>query len=201
MTSKLTAIMTVSDDNVVGIDGPNGPALPWRLPPDLQRFKKLTTGHAVIMGRKTFDSIGRSLPNRENVVVSRRKWGERFDPSEPVWIPNGSCVIASTPEMALADARDLDPKGEPYVIGGPEIWSALWSHVAHVELTRVHVTVGLGKVFAFHAPLWRETYHALDGEHEGVRFTFQTFVRVAPDSTLERLPLFGLSTGHGVGAK
>lgn len=171
---KLTAIMAVSDDNVIGTTGPDGPVLPWSLPPDLKRFKALTTGHAVIMGRVTYESIGRPLPNRHNIVLSKKRF--------PDWKPNGSCIVASTPEMALADARDLDPA--PFVIGGAEVWSALWPHVTHVELTRVHTLVGLGRCFAFHAPLWRETAREPRQEHDGLGYTFVSYERIASDASL-----------------
>jgi dihydrofolate reductase len=170
---KLTAIMAISDDNVIGVDGPNGPTLPWRLPPDLKRFKELTTGHAVIMGRKTHDSIGRYLPNRWNVIVSRDSRASAMD-------QKGGWVWTIDPKNALEWARQYDP--EPFVIGGAEIWMALWPHVTHVELTRVHTTVGKGTWFDFDPREWKvshQTPERTSGPHdyEGLGYTFCSLER------------------------
>ena len=168
--SKLTAIMAVSDDNVIGTTGPDGPTLPWKLPPDLKRFRTLTTGHAIIMGRTTFDSIGKALPNRKNIVITSR----------PCSIEG--VTFCPTPDAALGHAYAHDP--EPFVIGGAEVWSALWPHVTHIELTRVHTLVGLGRCFGFHTPLWRETARGPRQDHEGLGYTLVSYDRIASDDSL-----------------
>lgn len=173
---KLTAIMAVSKDGVVGIKDKDGRlTLPWHLPPDLKRFKALTTGHAIIMGRKTFDSIGRPLPKRTNVVLTRNPVAR---------IPGAGAAVAVCTDVdaALDYARAHDP--EPFVIGGPEIWSALWPHVTHVEMTVVDTIVGLGTVFGFHVPLWRETKREPRQEFEGLGYEYVTWERALPDSSL-----------------
>lgn len=168
---NLTAIMAVSDDNVIGVDGPKGPTLPWRLPPDLARFKRITLGHPIIMGRTTFDSIGRRpLPGRKNLVVSRAPRPEDID---------ASVVWCAHPMNALFAARCAN--AEPFVIGGAEIWSALWKHVTHVELTRVHTTVGLGRCFVFHAPLWKQTRSEGPLKHKELSYTFESYERIAEE--------------------
>lgn len=110
----------------VGTKGEIGKAgaLPWRLPEDLKRFKAITTGHAVIMGRKTFESIGRALPNRRNIVVSR---------ASPT-LPSG-VELARSIEAAIALARETDP--EPMVIGGGEIYAATIGQATRLEITEV----------------------------------------------------------------
>ena len=168
---KLTAILALSDDDVFGVDSPDGPTLPWRLTPDLKRFKALTTGHAIIMGRRTFDSIGRRpLPNRDNVVLSRTPFSTMHNrlPLDTSWV--------NTPEHALVEARAHDP--EPFVIGGAEIWNALWPEVTHVELTRVHTTVDAGRRFAFDPLAWHLVHAGPRELHEGLAYEFLSYERL-----------------------
>ena len=163
----LTAILARSDDGIIGTEGINGPCLPWRLGPDLRRFRELTTGHAVIMGRKTFDSIGRkALPNRRNLVVSRSWTGPRLAEGAE-WF--------SDPSDALLSARAGDRS--PFVIGGAEIYEALWPHVTRIDLTEVHTIVGLGRGFVFDREKWRETFRSETQTHEDLRFHFVTLER------------------------
>lgn len=108
--------------------------LPWRLPNDLKRFKELTTGHAVLMGRKTWESIGRPLPNRRNLVLSRQ---------EDLDLPEGVERV-STPEEALervAGERML------YVIGGGEVYARFLDGADEMFLTEVHTDVEGGDAF------------------------------------------------------
>lgn len=121
----LSIIVAVSENQVIGRD--NG--LIWRLSGDLKRFKALTTGHTVVMGRKTFESMGRALPNRRNIVITRNA-GYRAEGIETV----------TTIEAALALVADEE---EVFVIGGGTIYSALWDQAAKLYLTVVHtVTEG-----------------------------------------------------------
>ncbi len=176
----LTAIMAVSDDSVIGIEGKDGPTLPWRLPPDLKRFKALTTGHAVIMGRKTYESIGRPLPNRTNIVLTRKADILRGETRGDRLADNTALFFVATPEDALVVARNYDPS--PFLIGGGDVYSALWKYVTRVEMTCVHVKVGLGLVFGFHVPLWELVAEEPEQEHEGLRYQFVTYVRRHQDS-------------------
>lgn len=118
LLQPLSLIVAVARNGVIGRDG----ALPWHLPEDLKHFKRLTTGHAIVMGRRTFVSIGRALPNRRNLVVSRT-----LDD-----VPEGVEVFPSL-ERALAAARTTD--GEPFVIGG----AALYAEALPLATT-LHVT-------------------------------------------------------------
>ena len=134
------------------------------------------TGHAIIMGRVTYDSIGKPLPNRRNIVLSQA-WHTRYEN-----VPN--LEVYENHLQALDAARKTDPS--PFVIGGAEVWSALWPHVTHVELTRVHTPVGLGRCFGFHAPLWREMSRTARQEHEGLGHTFISYERIASDAAVEK---------------
>jgi dihydrofolate reductase len=103
--STVTLVAAVAANGVIGKDG----ALPWRLPDDLRHFKRLTRGHVLVMGRRTFDSIGRPLPDRTTIVVTR----------QPQWQAEGVQTAADVPE-ALARAAQLDER--VFVAGGQEIF-------------------------------------------------------------------------------
>jgi dihydrofolate reductase len=123
-----------SPSHIIGVDN----KLPWHLRTDLQRFKKITLGHVVLMGRSTFDSIGRPLPGRTNLILSRRPANDQeinfWSPT-----PNGTSLIwchSREDAMYLADIRTLaDEKKEFFVIGGEQMYS-LFSDLGN----RVHLT-------------------------------------------------------------
>ncbi|MCM1030573.1 MAG: dihydrofolate reductase [Oscillibacter sp.] len=117
---QLSIIVAASENHVIGRNN----ALIWHLSADLKHFKALTTGHAVIMGRKTFESIGKALPNRRNVVISRN----------PEFMAEG-CEVTASVEDALALVAGEE---EVFVIGGGRIYNELWSRADRLYLTRVH---------------------------------------------------------------
>lgn len=165
----IQAIMARSLDGIIGTIGKDGPCLPWHLPPDLKRFRKLTTGHAVIMGRATFDSIGKPLPNRRNLVVTRnvaRALDPKYVGLDVTW--------CASPDVALRSALAHDP--HPFVIGGGEIYRALWNDIDLIWLTTVKVNVGLGLVFNWDPFPWSENVTD-EGEHEGIAYQFSGLAR------------------------
>ena len=113
-------IVAMTPDRVIGREG----QLPWRLSTDLQRFKRLTMGNHLIMGRKTFDSIGRLLPGRETVVVSRQA---------DLVVP-GARVVHSVPDAIACSRGDA----EAFVVGGAQIYCAAVDLVERIYLTLVH---------------------------------------------------------------
>ena len=117
---ELHLVAAIGPRSEIGVAG----GLPWRLPEDLRRFKAITMGHAIVMGRKTFESIGRPLPGRRNLVVTRGEAG----------FPEG-IEVARTIEEALAMARQSDPA--PMVIGGGEIYRATLPWATHLHITHV----------------------------------------------------------------
>ena len=117
----LTAIYARADNGVIGRDG----ALPWHIPADLKRFKALTMGKPMIMGRKTFESFGKPLPGRRHIVLTRD--GE--------WRAEGA-EVAPSPAKALAMAGP-----DAWVIGGAEVFGLLLAACDRVELTEVHEDV------------------------------------------------------------
>jgi dihydrofolate reductase len=120
MSRRLAVIAAMGTNRVIGKDG----QLPWRLPEDLKRFKALTLGHPVIMGRKTHQSIGRPLPGRRNIVVSRQ-----------AGLALAGCEVAGSLEAALALLPDDGPL--PFVIGGEAIYRAALPLASELLLTLV----------------------------------------------------------------
>ncbi len=161
MTNPPVAIVAMADNGVIG----RGNGLPWHLPDDLRRFKTLTMGHAILMGRRTFESIGHALPGRQNLVLTRN----------PTWHAPG-CEVVGTPAAALAAARG----SEPFVIGGAEVFAAFWPRVHRLELTEVHGDIeGNTRLNGFDRRQWRETFrekHAADERHAWP-FSFVTLER------------------------
>jgi dihydrofolate reductase len=162
---KLSFVVAASDNDVIGV----GNQLPWRLPDDLKRFKALTLGKPVLMGRKTYESIGRPLPGRLNLVVTRR----------PALVIDG-VITARSMDEAFAAAHSAP---EVMVIGGAEIYRQLLPRTQTIHLTRVHTTLA-GDAFlpplAPHA--WREVdraSHPADDRHAHP-FTYLTLERIAP---------------------
>jgi dihydrofolate reductase len=120
LPSTLSAIVAVARNHVIGREG----GMPWRQSADLQRFKRLTMGHSLLMGRKTFASLGRALPGRTSIVLSRQPGIE---------LPPG-VVRAGDLDAALALCRD---DAEPFVIGGGEIYRLAAPRIARWYVTRI----------------------------------------------------------------
>jgi dihydrofolate reductase len=162
MTARITLIAALDRNFAIGRDG----AMPWHLPDDLKRFKQLTLGKPVLMGRKTALAIGRSLPGRRNLVLTR----SAIAPFE------GQEVVASL-GAARAQARD----GELMVIGGAEVYSLALPLAAHLHLTWVDTVADGADAFfpRFDAARWLEierVTHPADPRHE-YSFTFVDYLR------------------------
>ncbi len=145
---KLTAVVAASDNDVIG----RGNALPWHLPADLAHFKRLTVGKPILMGRRTYESIGRPLPNRRNIVLSR----------------SGFSAPGVDTVRSMDEARAL-VAGEPELvnIGGAEIFRLAFPETDIVYLTRVHCTIQ-GDTFLPPLPdgEWQETARELRAADE-----------------------------------
>lgn len=161
MAREVVAILARAKGGVIGRDG----ALPWRLPADLKRFKALTMGTPMIMGRKTFESLPGLLPGRRHIVLTR----------SPEWRADGA-EVAHSADAALA----LAGEGRVSIVGGAEVYRLMLPHTTRIELTEVHAEVeGDARVPPF-GPEWRESAredHAADGETPA--FSFVTLERAA----------------------
>jgi len=116
----ITLIAAAAQNDALGKDND----LIWHISEDLKRFKRLTTGHAIIMGRKTFESMPKALPNRTNIVLTKN---ENYKAE--------GAVVASTIDEALVLAGE---DNQPFIIGGAQIYSLFMDHCNRIELTRVH---------------------------------------------------------------
>lgn len=146
----LSLIVAISQNRVIGRDN----AMPWHLPDDLKYFRRVTKGNPVIMGRKTHESIGRPLPQRQNIVVSR----------DPNYHTVGCSVVGSL-EAALATA---EPGKEAFIIGGAALYRQSLSMVDRVYLTEVRATVEGDTFFPELGNQWQEVSrqpHLADSEH------------------------------------
>ena len=117
---NITIIAAIGENNELGLDN----KLIWNIKEDLKRFKKLTTGHSIIMGRKTFESISKALPGRLNIVLTKNK-NFKFK----------NVSIASNIHEAIELTKDDE---QPFIIGGSEIYSLFINMAQTIELTRVH---------------------------------------------------------------
>nr|AIA17402.1 Dihydrofolate reductase [uncultured bacterium] len=136
---NLSIIVALSENNVVGINN----QLPWRLSADLKRLKTLTMGHHLIMGRKTYESIGRPLPGRTNLIITRN----RNYKAE-------GCVVVSSLKEALEKAKD---DAEPFIFGGGEIFREGLPMVNKIYMTRIHENIqGDTRFPELNASEWKE---------------------------------------------
>lgn len=143
MPSSLTIIVATDANNGIGIRN----ALPWHLPEDLAHFKRTTSGHPIIMGRKTFESIGRPLPNRRNIVITRN----------PDWHRDGVETVTSV-EAAAALVHTADDKDEAFIIGGAEIYAASQSLCTRLIVTEIGKSFDCDAFFPARDPQqWQET--------------------------------------------
>lgn len=165
---RLVLVVARAENGVIGKDG----GMPWRLSSDLKRFRQLTIGKPVIMGRKTFESIGKALDGRDNIVVSRN----------PAFDAEG-IVLARSFDEALSIARRCASKRgaeEIAVIGGAQIYDLALERAETIELTEVHATPE-GDTF-FPEPdkaAWREVYRERHGagERDSADYSFVTYRR------------------------
>ncbi|MDG9971649.1 dihydrofolate reductase [Achromobacter mucicolens] len=161
MPASLTLIVAYSTNRAIGRDN----ALPWKLPGDLAHFKRSTLGHPIIMGRKTWDSLGRPLPGRSNIVISRN----------PDFSAAGA-ILAPTLEAAVAACGDID---EAFVIGGAQIYAQALPLASRVLATEVHADVEGDAFFPLLPSFqWKETAREPQPAENGYDYDFVTYERV-----------------------
>ncbi|MDR3297244.1 MAG: dihydrofolate reductase [Prevotellaceae bacterium] len=161
MNTAISIIVAAADNNVIGANN----SLLWHIPADLKRFKLLTTGHAVIMGRKTFESIGRPLPNRRNIVVSSTLQSL------------AGVELAPSLDAAIALAQN---GSELFIIGGGSIYHQALPLSQRIYLTRVHVSpVGDTYFPPIDPAAWQLIAHSdtLRCEQSGMTYEFLEYGR------------------------
>ncbi len=161
----ISIIAALAENRVIGVNN----TLPWRLPNDLKHFRRLTTGHAIVMGRKNYESIGKPLPERTNIIVTRNRDYRA-----------SGCLIAHSLDDALALAKG-DP--EIFVIGGAEIYREALPLADRLYLTQVHSAVEGDTFFPeINDNAWKETareQHAADEKH-AYAYSFVVLERLKP---------------------
>ena len=165
---EVNMIVAAGKDGAIGMKGD----LIWRISADLRRFKSLTTGHPVIMGRKTWDSLPKKpLPGRRNIVVTRN----------PGFCAEG-CEAVGSPGEALA----LTEGEEPFVIGGAEIYKSFFPYVSRIYLTEIDAAcqdADARMVLPGDMPGWKEAEASeIEETAEGVRYRYVTYVRTGQRS-------------------
>ena len=160
MSARLTLIVAYSTNRAIGRDN----ALPWKLPGDLAHFKRSTLGSPIIMGRKTWDSLGRPLPGRSNIVISRN----------PAFSAEGAILVPSL-EAAIGACGDV---ADAYVIGGAQIYAQALPLARRVLATEVHADVE-GDAFFPLLPSyqWKETAREPQPAENGYDYDFVTYER------------------------
>ena len=162
--NELIMIAAAAENNALGKDND----LLWHLPDDFKRFKKLTSGHKIIMGRKTFESFPKPLPNRIHIVVTRDK-GFKIDFDD--------CFVVHSLEDAL---NLVKTDTNSFIIGGGEIYKQAEEFATKIELTRVHETFDADTFFPeIDEEKWKlqsEEYHPKDAKHK-YDFTYFTYLK------------------------
>jgi len=161
--NQISIVVAISENNAIGKDN----QLLWHLPADLKHFKNITTGHTIIMGRKTYDSIGKPLPNRRNIIITRQK-GLNIEGVE----------VANSLDEALALCES---ESEVFIIGGAEIYKQAVAVSHRIYLTRVHQEF---EADAFFPDLDNETWTEVEkvdhlpDEKNKFAYTFSTLERI-----------------------
>ncbi|AZA61334.1 MULTISPECIES: dihydrofolate reductase [Chryseobacterium] len=159
-----TIVVAMGEKNEIG----SGNQLLWHLPKDLKHFKDLTSGHPIIMGRKTYESIGKALPNRTNIVVSRKK----------NWFQEGILIVGSIKE-AVKFAKKIDEN--IFIIGGGNVYEQTMEIADRLEVTLVKANLEADTYFPkINDKIWKkteETCHEKDEKNQ-YDFCFQTYEKV-----------------------
>jgi dihydrofolate reductase len=160
---KISIIVAADEQNGIGKNN----ALLCHLPADLKYFKNLTTGHSILMGRKTFDSIGKPLPNRTNIVISRNTNSIE------------GCFVFNSIEAGIAFAKKLK-ETELFIIGGDSIYAQVMSETDTIYLTRTHHVFDADAFFPPLASNWKLTHETKNMADEKNKFdySFQIFEKL-----------------------
>ena len=168
----LSLLVAMSKNRVIGKNN----QLPWHLPEDLKHFKALTMGHPIIMGRKTYESIGKVLPGRTNIIVTRQK----------NYVIPSAIVVDSIQSAFAAGLEENSAKNEAFVIGGEEIFHQALTFSQHIYLTEIQKTFDGDTFFpALNSQEWREaerTIHFSEGI-EQLEYHLVILDRKTPSST------------------
>lgn len=158
---KINLIAAVSENKIIGKNN----TLPWYISEDLKRFRKLTTGHPIIMGRKTYESIGKPLPHRTNIVITK----------DPEYQAHGVALVHSL-EEALKTASKSEGSEEVFIIGGGQIFKEAISIADKLYLTVIHKQIE-GDIYFPDYSAFTTIIHSEDGEEGDLKYTFLVLER------------------------
>ncbi|MEY4585608.1 MAG: hypothetical protein RIT05_26 [Bacteroidota bacterium] len=163
---QVSLIVAAAHNGAIG----KGGAMPWHLPADLKHFKNITWGLPVIMGRKTFDSLGKALPGRTNIVITRQE----------NWNPSSDVIVVADTITALSKAKECGVK-EVVIIGGGEIYNLFFELATRIYLTRVDASPDADTFFSsFHPQNWKlvsQLDREADSKH-AFNYSFQVWERL-----------------------
>ena len=163
-TPRISAVVAVGKNRELGTEN----RLSWRIPEDFQRVKTLTTGHPIIMGRKTYESIGKPLPNRTNIVITR---DENYSAE--------GCVVTHSLEEALEKARDIETE-ELFIFGGAQIYAEAFPLIERLYLTKIADTdPNADAFFPPYEDLFTEIAPPEQKTHDSLSYTWVTLDRIS----------------------
>ena len=165
--TRFALVVATSENDIIGDQG----GMPWHLPRDLRRFKSLTMGHPIVMGRRTWESIGKPLPGRRNIVLTR----------DCDYVAKGAQVVHSIKDIAHATADET----VVMIIGGGEIYRLFFDLADTVHRTRIHASLSGDTSFPELLPAtWKMTEHERheSDEDNAYTMTFETWSRVATET-------------------
>jgi len=156
--TMITIYVAIAKNGVIGKNN----ALPWYLPADLTRFRQITAGHPIIMGRKTHESIGRALPGRTNIVIT----------SNPVYKAEG-CVVVNSLAEALHQAEAAEGAEEIFIIGGSRVFEEALPKADRIQITRVDADIDGDIFFKFDAKPWRQVFSEKHQKDDKNQYDFE----------------------------
>ncbi|MBA7688119.1 IS1595 family transposase ISSsu9 [subsurface metagenome] len=171
----VTLIAAVSENNVIGRDN----TLIWRIPQDMKRFKEITWGHHVIMGRKSFESLQNPLSSRTNIILTRQRSYHPEGCAESKSAEDPDCFVVHSPEEALALSR-MRRETEVFIAGGEQVYRRFLELADRIYLTRVHHTFEGDTFFPDLEGDWVETHREERPDEKPYAFSFVTYSRKHP---------------------
>lgn len=163
---EIVIVVAAAENGAIGLDG----NIPWHLPDDLRRFRSITMGKAIVMGRKTYESIGKPLPGRHNIVLTQSAG----------WSADGVSIAGDlATALQLAASSPAGDHSQIMIIGGADIYELARPMAHRIELTRVHMTPDADRFFQTPDP---SVWHQISSEHHEARsgqpaYSFLSFVR------------------------
>lgn len=157
----ISLIVAIAENGVIGKQG----KIPWNLPSELAYFRRTTEGHPIIMGRKTYESIGHPLPRRYNIVITTQKSYSA-----------GGCTVVHSIEEAIDEAKKSPGNDEIFIIGGAEIYKLAMPLAGRIYLTKIHADVKGDKFFEYDLKDWKELSCKIQNADKQNKYSYDMLV-------------------------